>query len=94
MNNISFRVYWRSSNKKEKDVEEDIARIEQFLDALWLERNLAENTLTAYRQDLMMVVAWLHHRGLTLLSMGEEDLQSLLAERQEGATKRPVMPGC
>ncbi|MDF7681399.1 site-specific tyrosine recombinase XerD [Enterobacteriaceae bacterium ESL0689] len=68
-------------------MEEDIARIEQFLDALWLERNLAENTLTAYRQDLMMVVAWLHHRGLTLLSMGEEDLQSLLAERQEGGYK-------
>jgi hypothetical protein len=28
-------------------VEQDFARIEQFLDALWLERNLAENTLSA-----------------------------------------------
>jgi site-specific recombinase XerD len=33
-------------------VEQDFARIEQFLDALWLERNLAENTLSAYRRDL------------------------------------------
>ncbi|MCO9667072.1 site-specific integrase, partial [Salmonella enterica subsp. enterica serovar Montevideo] len=39
---------------------------EWFLDALWLERNLAENTLSAYRRDLSMVVAWLHHRGKTL----------------------------
>jgi integrase/recombinase XerD len=47
---------------KEGDVKEDLARIEQFLDALWLERNLAENTLSAYRRDLTMVVEWLHHR--------------------------------
>ncbi len=31
------------------------ARIEQFLDALWLEKNLAENTLNAYRRDLSMI---------------------------------------
>ena len=44
-------------------MEQDLARIEQFLDALWLERNLAENTLSAYRRDLTMLVEWLHHRG-------------------------------
>ncbi|VDR24784.1 Tyrosine recombinase XerD [Raoultella terrigena] len=27
-------------------MEQDLVQIEQFLDALWLERNLAENTLT------------------------------------------------
>ncbi|WP_262202782.1 site-specific integrase, partial [Escherichia coli] len=37
-------------------MEQDLARIEQFLDALWLERNLAENTLSAYSRDLSMVV--------------------------------------
>ncbi|HHW3351303.1 TPA: hypothetical protein ACULFV_002806, partial [Escherichia coli] len=26
-------------------MKQDLARIEQFLDALWLEKNLAENTL-------------------------------------------------
>ncbi|MDD5577512.1 MAG: site-specific integrase, partial [Acidithiobacillus sp.] len=30
-------------------------RIDTFLDALWLEKNLGENTLTAYRQDLLQV---------------------------------------
>lgn len=29
--------------------QQDNAQIEQFLDVLWLERNLAENTLVSYR---------------------------------------------
>lgn len=68
-------------------MDQDLARIEQFLDALWLERNLAENTLSAYRRDLSMVVAWLHHRGLSLQSAQSDDLQALLAERIEGGYK-------
>ncbi|EFV3659283.1 TPA: site-specific tyrosine recombinase XerD [Salmonella enterica] len=68
-------------------MEQDLARIEQFLDALWLERNLAENTLSAYRRDLSMVVAWLHHRGKTLATAQADDLQTLLAERVEGGYK-------
>ncbi|XPE42712.1 site-specific integrase [Shigella flexneri] len=47
-------------------MKQDLARIEQFLDALWLEKNLAQNTLNAYRRNLSMMVEWLHHRGLTL----------------------------
>ncbi|UMX51990.1 site-specific integrase [Escherichia coli] len=55
------------------------------MDALWLKRNLAENTLNVYRRDLSMMVEWLHHRGLTLASVAQsDDLQALLAERLEG----------
>ncbi|ELY3984093.1 site-specific tyrosine recombinase XerD [Cronobacter muytjensii] len=68
-------------------MEQDLARIEQFLDALWLERNLAENSLNAYRRDLKMVVEWLHHRGLSLSTAQSGDLQTLLAERVEGGYK-------
>ncbi|ELY3764094.1 site-specific tyrosine recombinase XerD [Cronobacter sakazakii] len=68
-------------------MEQDLARIEQFLDALWLERNLAENSLSAYRRDLSMVVEWLHHRGLSLVTAQSGDLQTLLAERVEGGYK-------
>ncbi len=68
-------------------VEQDLARIEQFLDALWLERNLAENSLSAYRRDLSMVVEWLHHRRLSLATAQSGDLQTLLAERVEGGYK-------
>ena len=50
-------------------MEQDLARIEQFLDALWLERNLAENTLSAYRRDLTMLVEWLHPVSYTHLTL-------------------------
>ena len=68
-------------------MKQDLARIEQFLDALWLDKNLAENTLNAYRRDLSMMVEWLHHRGLTLATAQSDDLQALLAERLEGGYK-------
>lgn len=68
-------------------MEQDLARIEQFLDALWLEKNLAENTLTSYRRDLKMVVEWLDSHELNLLSAQAGDLQALFAERLEGGYK-------
>ena len=72
---------------KEADVEQDLARIEQFLDALWLEKNLAENTLSAYRRDLTMLVEWLAHRQISLETAQSDDLQALLAERMDGGYK-------
>ena len=68
-------------------MEKDLALIEQFLDALWLEKNLAENTLSAYRRDLTMLVEWLAHRELTLESVQHDDLQALLGERMDGGYK-------
>jgi integrase/recombinase XerD len=68
-------------------VEKDLALVEQFLDALWLEKNLAENTLSAYRRDLTMLVEWLARRELSLASAQSDDLQALLAERVEGGYK-------
>nr|WP_226376295.1 site-specific tyrosine recombinase XerD [Pantoea stewartii] len=60
---------------------------EQFLDALWIERNLAQNTLSSYRQDLQTLTGWLAHHGLTLVSLSPQDLQQFLAERLEGGYK-------
>ena len=68
-------------------MEQDLIQIEQFLDALWLEKNLAENTLSAYRRDLTMLVEWLDRRQLRLASAQSSDLQQLLAERVEGGYK-------
>lgn len=68
-------------------MEQDLARIEQFLDALWLERNLAQNTLDSYRRDLKMVAEWLARHSLSLLNVQTGDLQSLFAERLEGGYK-------
>lgn len=67
--------------------EQDQALIEQFLDALWLERNLAENTLASYRLDLRSLAEWLAHHHSDLLQAQVSDLQSFLAERVDGGYK-------
>ncbi|AWH89397.1 site-specific tyrosine recombinase XerD [Limnobaculum parvum] len=61
--------------------------IEQFLDALWLERNLAENTLASYRLDLRTLSEWLLAHDLTLENTQALDLQSFLADRVDGGYK-------
>ncbi|KHT26893.1 site-specific tyrosine recombinase XerD [Pectobacterium carotovorum subsp. carotovorum] len=67
--------------------EHDQALIEQFLDALWLERNLAENTLASYRLDLRTLAEWLAHHENGLLQAQSLDLQAFLADRVEGGYK-------
>ncbi len=56
--------------------------IEQFLDAIWMERGLSENTLAAYRNDLAGYTRWLDTRqNSDLLSVGREQIQAYLAHR-------------
>ncbi len=69
------------------DKVQDSERIEQFLDALWIERNLAQNTLASYRQDLHALLDWLKHHQSSLLQLGATDLQAFLAERLDGGYK-------
>ncbi len=67
--------------------DENLSKIELFLDTLWIERNLAQNTLSSYRQDLHQLTEWLAAHQLSLLNVTAEDLQSFLAERLEGGYK-------
>ncbi|CAI1631509.1 Tyrosine recombinase XerD [Serratia quinivorans] len=67
--------------------QQESALIEQFLDALWLERNLAENTLASYRLDLHALGAWLNQKNTSLLQAQALDLQAFLADRVEGGYK-------
>ncbi|WP_147199662.1 site-specific tyrosine recombinase XerD [Pantoea sp. MBD-2R] len=66
---------------------QDSDLIEQFLDALWIERNLAENTVASYRLDLMSLASWLAHHEKDLRHVDSVDLQSFLSERLEGGYK-------
>lgn len=66
---------------------QDSDLVEQFLDALWIERNLAKNTVASYRLDLRSLIDWLAHQQLTLLAVETVNLQSFLAERVEGGYK-------
>ncbi len=64
--------------------------IERFLDTLWMERGLSENTLAAYRNDLARFSAWLVDRAaVDLLDAKREDLLAYLAHRAAvGASPR------
>jgi integrase/recombinase XerD len=57
------------------------ARIDTFVDALWLEEGLARNTLQAYRRDLTLFEHWLASQGQTLLAVREQELSAYFAVR-------------
>ena len=52
---------------------------EQFLDAVWLESGLSENTLNAYRTDLAAFEGWLGKKKLPLDAVTRADLLGYLA---------------
>lgn len=53
--------------------------IESFIDHLWMENGLSENTLSAYRSDLSGFALWLEKNAQTLLEASTGDIQSFLA---------------
>ncbi|MGE0080744.1 MAG: site-specific tyrosine recombinase XerD [Thiohalomonadaceae bacterium] len=67
----------------------DRALLERFLDALWMERGLSENTLAAYRRDLEGFGLWLAHRGDSLAAASRQRLIDYLQGRNaQGAKPR------
>jgi len=56
-------------------VENDEVVIERFLDAMWMERGLSENTLTSYRNDLSKLRRWIEQEKLSFESASVDDLQ-------------------
>ena len=55
--------------------------IDRFLDALWLEKGLSDNTRDAYRSDLALFNGWLDERGARLVEAGREVILDHLAWR-------------
>ena len=60
----------------------------RFIDHLWMENGLSDNTLSAYRVDLANFAFWLSSRELTLLDVKTVDIQSFLAYRYDKGQKR------
>jgi len=57
--------------------------IERFCDACWLEDGLAQNSLSAYRRDLLLLAQWLQKdSGEDLYSVTEKDLTAYIAHRR------------
>lgn len=57
--------------------------LDLFLDALWLEDGLSQNTLAAYRRDLAGLAAWMRQQGISrsLRQVVEEDLKAYMHHR-------------
>jgi integrase/recombinase XerD len=65
--------------------------IERFLDNLWAERGLSDNSLQSYRHDLLHLRERLESRGKELKAASREDLLAVLAaEVQQGKSPRSV----
>lgn len=69
----------------------DQGLVEQFLDAMWMERGLSENTLSSYRTDLAKLLHWMknHNYRLDFISVnGLQEFQTWLADCDYKQTSR------
>ncbi|MDW1890581.1 site-specific tyrosine recombinase XerD [Vibrio sp. 1733] len=74
--------------------QQDFSFVEQFLDAMWMERGLSENTLASYRNDLMKLLVWMekHRYRLDFISLsGLQEYQSHLVDLDYKQTSRARM---
>lgn len=73
----------------DKLAETEQQSILRFIDHLWMENGLSENTLSAYRSDLANFSTWLSENDKTLTEVTTEDIQSFLGYRfSQGKRKR------
>ena len=61
--------------------------VDRFLDAIWMERGLSQNTLGAYRADLMTLGRGLAENDKTIDKADKADLLAFIAGRVEGGAK-------
>ncbi len=61
--------------------------VDQFLDAIWLERGLSANTLGAYRADLMTLRRGLLEKDIPIEQAEKADLLAYIARRVESGAK-------
>lgn len=58
-------------------------QIEGFLDALWMEKGLSQNTLENYRRDLSQLSVFFENSARPLLSLNRADIYDYLAQLHE-----------
>ena len=70
-----------SSNQRSVSINQSDIRgeINRFLDMLWMERGLSDNTLYAYRNDLLTFARWLQQKGMSFNDVQDADIRVYLA---------------
>jgi integrase/recombinase XerD len=77
-----------SATHATKSVQKDPTTvIDRFLDAIWMERGLSDNTLGAYRADLLALSQRLDSRGVGLVKASRADVLDYIAWRVDGGAK-------
>ena len=66
----------------------DAVAIEAFIERIWSESGLADNTLSSYRQDLQGLSRWLAEQGRNLDRATRESLNAYLAARFAAGGRR------
>jgi integrase/recombinase XerD len=61
--------------------------VDRFLDAIWMERGLSQNTLGAYRADLMTLARGLAEKDKSIDTADKADLLAFIAMRVESGAK-------
>lgn len=79
-----------SSNSNKQDsviVGRSEQLVDRFLDAIWMERGLSQNTLGAYRADLMTLGRGLSEDNKSIDKANKADLLAFIAKRVESGAK-------
>jgi integrase/recombinase XerD len=63
------------------------AAIDRFLDAVWMERGLSPNTLSAYRADLTALDRWLQANGTGIIAAKRADVLAFIAWRVDAGAR-------
>lgn len=72
----------------EQDEHIDNSRyLQPFLDSLWLESGLSQNTVEAYRRDLLAFSAWLAQFDTDLAAATQKDIQRYQSQRMREGRK-------
>lgn len=61
--------------------------IKRFLDAVWMERGLSQNTLAAYRADLTALTRWLAERDIAVTDTTRPELLGFIGSRVEAGAR-------
>ena len=69
---------------------EDLKLIEGFLDAIWLQSGLSDNTVSSYRADLKHFLKYLDNTKQGLLSTNRDTLRDYLDSRGTRCSRRTV----
>jgi integrase/recombinase XerD len=77
---------------KDMEYEKHQRLLEQFLQYVVVEKGLSENTVKAYRRDLLQLLSFLQEeRGMTLVSASQQDLSAFIMRmRRGGKSSRSV----